>query len=369
MIHLFKKTYLDLDTYIDFNTDRIVISKENGVEMFDLMNEAAYGDLIAWHQDIAEVYWIDLISKIVEESNKRDTKIIVYCDKEAYRTFVVKWFKTILPNINIESFNILLNTAMYKERAIANTKLAGVNTAKINNVKEGLGEFDALFKSTNIDPADVTKVDAMDLAYSLEFLLASHFAGVEEYKAPLKSVLKRFMRRWYNDAVVDARETAMLNIINPIQMKVFGYDESSVNMTSLNVFKSIEGFKYFADETMYTTENNFSSGIQGGLNFEGLTSDQVNGIKETCKKMFTDFEGLDGKSYYDAFKFFEYVTTGEDLTDTQLNEVLDYIVANPVDTAFIPRGDTANVNYVFLHHVLNIKRNNNTNALSKFQLL
>jgi len=369
MIHLFKKTYLDFDANIDFNTDRFVISKENGVEMLDLMNEAAYGDLIGYHQDIAEVYWIDLITNIVEESNKRNTKIVVYCDKESYKTFIVKWFKTVLPNLNVESFATIINTAMYKERAIANTKLASVNTIKINEVKEGIGDLNDLFKATKIDPADVEKVDAMNLAYSFEFLLASYFAGVAEYKAPLKAVLKMFMRRWYNDAVVDARETAMLNILNPIQMKVFNYDESSVSLTSLNPFKSVEGFKYFSDETMYDVDDNFTSGLQGSLKFEALTADKINGIKELCKKMFTDFEGLDGKSYYDAFKFFDYVTTGEDLTDAQLDEVLDYIVTNPVDTAFIPRGDTENVNYVFLHHVLNIKRNNNTNALSKFQLL
>lgn len=369
MIHLFNKTYLDLDANIDFNVDRYVISEENGNKMLELLDEAAYGDLIGFFSTIDEVHWIDLIENIVNESSTRNTKVVVYCDKTAYKTFLTKWYKTILPNLNLESFTRIVDTVVYKERAIANTKLKSVNIVKINEVKEGLGDLTSLFNSTNIDPADVTKVDAMNIGYSFEFLLASHFAGVEEYKAPLKSVLKLFMRRWYNDAVVDARETALLNVLNPIQQKVFGYDESSVQLTSLNPLKNIEGFKAFSDTSMYDVNDNFTSGLQGSVKFEGLTSTQVTELKDVCKKMFTDFEGLDGKSYFDAFKFFDYVTTGEDLTDTQLDEVLDYIVANPVDTAFIPRGDTENVNYVFLHHVLNIKRNNNTNALSKFQLL
>ena len=369
MIHLFKKTYLDLDANIDFNVDRFIISEENGNKMLELLDAAAYGDLIGFHHTIDEVHWIDLIETIVEESNKRDTKIVVYCDQEAYKVFLTKWIKTNLPNVNLESFTKIVETSIYKERAIANTKLKSVNITKINQVKEGLGDMSSLYNSTNIDPADITKIDAMNLGYSFEFLLASHFAGVEEYKAPLKAVLKMFMRRWYNDAVVDARETALLNVLNPIQQKVFGYDESSVQLTSLNPLKNIEGFNAFSDTSIYDVDDNFTSGLQGSLKFESLTSTQVTALKDVCKKMFTDFEGLDGKSYYDAFKFFEYVTTGEDLTDDQLNEVLDYIVTNPVDTAFIPRGDTENVNYVFLHHVLNLKRNNNTNALSKFQLL
>ena len=63
-----------------------------------------------------------------------------------------------------------------------------------------------------------------------------------------------------------------------------------------------------------------------------------------------------------------YVTKDE-ITKSELDSLLNFLIENPSDTLLIPKFDFKNSNTVFVHYIINLKKENNIEELSKFKLL
>ena len=364
MLHIFNKTYLDIDSRIDINTDRVVISKENGVQVGSGLDGYVSGNLIAFHESFEDTSLVEVITKIV--NTKSDKKVIVYCDIENYKKFVTAWFKTIMPNLDATTFKNLMAMSLYKERAMSNAQVLENSNAIVADLRTGFGDFDDVWASTNVSESDRTAIKNLELPLSYEFMLADYFSGSVNYLSKLIKVVGMFANRWFVEALNDLRESAVLNVYNKNFQTALGFTNADVKLDSLNPLKNISSLTIFGDTTIW--QQNDKKGIFGYPVLKDLTAEQLSSIKTTAKKIY-DTEGMsDGQRYFEIFDLLDTaVKSGQSKDD--MDKILDFVVAKPYDTCLIPVGDTDNVNYVLFHDILNKKRAGDTASLSNLALL
>lgn len=366
MLHLFNKTYLDIDSRIDLNTDRVVISQENGVQLGSALDGYVQGDLLAFHENFEDTTLEEVIVKIHNHTKTSDKKVVVYCDMENYKTFVASWFKTIMPNSDVTTFKNLVNMTLYKERASSNAQVLSNSNANVNDLKTGFGDLDSVWSSTTISNDTRSNIKNLDLNYSYEFMLADYFSGSINYLSKLIKVVGLFSNRWFVEALVDIQRSALLNVYNKNFQTALGFTDADVKLDSLNPLKNISSLSILGDTTIW--QQNDKKGVFGYPVLKNLTADQISKLKTTCQKIY-ETEGMsDTQRYFDIFTLLD-TAVKTSLTKDDMDTILDYIVDKPYDTCLIPDGDTENVNYVLFHDILNKKRAGDTASLSKLQLL
>jgi len=372
MFHLFNKIYLHFDDDINLNYDRVVISELNGVPVFDLLKKSVKGKLIDFKNNFEDFNFTNLIETLYNHGELSNKKVIVYCDKINYSKFITKWLKLILPNLNLESYKQYIKLLIYKERLIASNIEGRYSGSENNNTYwssyEVFENLDNIFKNTIIAEEETIKIRDLNLNYSFEFLLSSYFSGSQTHLNLLKSITHLFLKRWFLENLKDNKQMVLFNLLNKNFQSVLGYNYSDIDFYSHNPIKNISSLRYYSDENIWLEDkiklNNFNY-----LNIENLTQEQINGLRNLFLKIFKDIEGIDiDQSNFAVFDFLEYVTKDE-ITKSELDSFLNFSIENPSDTLLIPKFDFPNVNVVFIHHIMNLKRENDTEKLSKFTLL
>lgn len=367
MLHLFNKTYLEFDDKIELNFDRVVISHTNGVNIADFLDKAIQGKLIKYGKNLDDLNFTNLITELHSYGQISNKKIIIYCDKTNYIKFLVKWIKTILPFINLESFNRFVNLTVYKEKIINNTQMQSVVPLKLDTLKEGLGDLTKSFNLETITEENRNSIKNLNLNYSYEFLLADYFSNSTNYTNLLKNVLHLFLRRWLKEAFTDNREMILLNLLNKNFQTTLGFTENDLNLNSNNPILGVSSLQYYADETIW--KQNEKTGIYDVCNIENLSQEKINGLRNLLKNIYLNVEGMEiNRTMFSAFDYLELAAKNT-ITENEMNIILNFVIENPFDTCLVPKFDFQNINYVFLHHLLNLKRDNNIEALTKFRLL
>jgi hypothetical protein len=361
MLHLFNKAYLELDDKIELNIDRVVISEINGVPVADSLTRVVQGVLINYNKNLDNISFVDLINQIHTHGQTSNKRIVVYCDKFNYIKFATKWLKTLLPNLDLNSFSKLIELTIYKERIISNSQMQSVVPVKQDTLWEGLGDVSSSFNSITVSNEDRQSIKNLNLKYSYEFVLADHFSGSSDYTSSLKTVVHLFLQRWFKELFKDNREMVLLNLLNKNFQTALNFTETNIDLTSSNPISAVSSLQYYSDNTIWSKENT--------CNIEGLEQQQIDGLRNLVKKIYGDVEGMEiDNAVFGMLDYLEY-SAKTSITTEELNTILNFVVQNPFDTCLIPKFDFQNVNFVFVQHLLNLKRDNNTGALTKFRLL
>ena len=367
MLHLFNKIYLELDDKIELNYDRVVIGT-CGVPLADRVADVTNGQLLSYSTTYPDnfVNFITTIKSFTDTSNK---KLIIYADKTNYIKIFVEWIKTILPNLDLSSFNKLKDLTVYKERVINNTQLQTVGSLNMTQLWEGLCDLTDTFNNTTISDEQRSSIKSLNLNYSYEYLLSDYFSGSTNYTSSLNTTVHKFLIRWFKEAFTDNREMVLMNLLNKTFQTGLSFTESDINLTSSNPISGVSSLQYYADETIWEQKDTISSGVYGICNLEGINQTQVDGLRTLIKKVYADVEGMEiNRTMFSAFDYLEYAVK-DSISNTEMNTILDFVVANPFDTCLIPKFDFQNVNFVLIQHIFNLKRDNSTEALTKFRLL
>lgn len=367
MIHLFNKVYLSLDDYIQPDLDRVVIGK-SGNQMYQELQMVLKGTLLKYSLTFPANF-SDLIVDIkafIDTSNK---KFVVYADKENFNKFLVTWIKTILPNVDLNTFNKILQLTVYKERVVNNTQLKPNHLTTADQLWAGLGNLDNVFNSVSITDGERTKVKDLNLDYSYELLLSDYFGGSSNHTAKLNITLHRFLRRWMKEAFTDNREMILLNLLNKNFQTPLNFTETDIDLSSSNPIANVASLQYYADSTIWEQKDSYGSGVYGICKIENLSQEKITGLRNLIKKVYADVEGMEtNRTMFSVFDYLE-LAAKDTITNAEMNTILDFVVANPFDTCLVPKFDFQNVNYVLIQHIFNLKRINNIEALSKYQLL
>ena len=135
---------------------------------------------------------------------------------------------------------------------------------------------------------------------------------------------------------------------------------------SHNPLSLIPALKYYADNEIWQTPTTTSSGVYGICNLSNLSQEKIDGLRNTTLKIFNSFEGMQiNSTVFEGFRFLE-VACRDQMTQDELEEIIESISESPFDTCFIPRFDYENINFPLLLHVLRKYHKQDTSYLHKF---
>jgi hypothetical protein len=363
MLHLFNKTYLEFDDKIEINFDRVVISNQYGIAMHQELDKISYGELIQYGKTFDEVISSDMIAfvkTLKEYSDASGKKIIIYCDKEAYKKFIAQWFKMILPSADYATFKTIVDYTIYNQRVVSNTQLSSVFALNQTTLWEDLDNLETYWSAAN-KPTDtkIAEFKAIGLNLSYELLLADYLSGSTDYEAQLKKTMHTFLRRWFKEAFTDNRQMVLLNIGNHRFQTALGIDATKVDITSADPLANIPQLSAYADDTIWEKQGIF-------CDLEGLTTEQIDSLTSTIINIYDKFEGMEiDRSIFSLFDYLGAASRSE-LTKVEMDELLDFIIDKPFDTNLVPRFDFQNVNFVLMLYFLRQKYE--SASLSKFKL-
>lgn len=363
MLHLFNKVYLEFDDNIEINFDRVVISERYGVGMYQALDKVSYGALLAHSKTYEEIVAGDFsgfISSLKSFGETSGKKVIVYCDKDAYKKFIAQWFKNILPSLDYKSFKNIVDYTVYNQRMVSNTQLSSVYSVDLNSLWDGLSSVKKVWEEAAIVDSELIK--NLNLNYSYEFLLASYLSDSSK-KEELKKTIHMFLRRWFKELLNDNRQMVLLNITNHKFLSSMSIDPKLVDITQLDPLANIPQLQSYADDEIWERDQN----KYGVCKLEGLSDEKATGLKTLLLSVYANFEGM--QIDQSVFSFLDYITcaTKEEITDDQLEQILSQVTNDPFDTCLIPRFDFQNVNFPLLQYFLSQKFNGKD--LSKYSLL
>jgi hypothetical protein len=367
MLHLFNKVYLEFDDKIEINFDRVVISERYGIPMLQQLDKVAYGELISYGKSYEEIVgsdFVGFISSLKDYGNTSNKRVVVYCDRDAYKKLIANWFKSILPELTIDEFKNIVNYTVYNQRITSNTQLSSVYSMNLTSLWDGIGDVETYWKNAKaLSKTKATTFKGLSLNYSYEFLLSTYLSGDESYKEELRSTMMLFLRRWYKEMFTDNRQMVLLNITNHKFQEALNIDPELVDVTRLDPLAGIPGLEAYADDEIWERDEN----AYGVCNLAKCTVEQAKSLIDTLVKIFTTFEGMKTDSTGFDVAHWALYTPQEALTDKQMDEIVTYLVNKPFDTNAIPRFDFQTVNFPLVQHFLAEKFNGKD--LSKYRLL
>lgn len=367
MIHLFNKVYLELDDKLNLDFDRAVLGK-NGVSLASGVELATKGILMYANKNFPEDF-SGFISNIKDYTDKSNKKFIVYADSNNYKKFMVSWYKSIFPSANKEAIEELVHITVYKERILSNSQLQAGSSTDSDSILESFKDIGNYIDESTVNSSDTKAIKDMGLSLSYEFMLADYFSGSEKHTTRLKKIIHMFLQRWFVESFTDNREMILHNLYNDSFQKALGYNSANIDITDLNPLSQIESLKAYSDPTIWGTDLSGNISSYNQCRIEGISKTKADAMRKLLLKTYNEVEGMEiDQNIFDGFKFLDYAIKDK-MTQAEMDEVVDFIVATPFDTCFIPKFDFENVNYTFLQFILNAKRDGATETLEAYRLM
>ena len=355
MLHLFNKVYLEIDDKINLELDRVVISQENGVPVSIELERVTAGQLIAYGRTFEEVAsdFPALMNLLKTTGNQTGKKIVIYADRDAYKSVLSTWLKSMLPNLDIASFKTIVDHMIYKERVMANTSLSSSYTLSMQTIWKDFGDFETQWRAARAQPVDFT---GMNLSY--EFLIADYLSGSTKYEDALRATMHKFLVRWYRELFTDNRQMCLINLTNSRFQSDLGIDPATIDITATNPLANIPVLAYYADETIWGAPEDATANAYGYITLEGISTEQAEGLRNTILYVYSKFEGMLIDTW--VFRALDWVDVGTrtSMTKAEMDAILDFVVNTPFDTCLVPRFDFENVNFPLFLYFLAQKKNN-----------
>jgi hypothetical protein len=342
--------------------------------MYQALDKVAQGELLAYGKTYEEVIIGDDIIGFItslkdfSKTTGLDRKIVVYCDKLAFKKFIAIWYKTIMPQLDEEGFAQIVKHIIYNQRAISNTQLSSSHSVSLQTIWDS---FDDINDYWNEAPAlseeDKVTFDAIGIKLSYEYLVADYLSGSENYKEELRSTMHMFVRRWFKEMFTDNRQMVLLNLTNHNFQQTFDIDPEMVDITRTDPLAGIAGFEAYSDDEIWERQEEFATGIFGVCNLAGIGQDKADQLKATILNVYNKFEGMQiDRSIFEVLNWVD-IAVRDEITEEEMNTILDYVVETPFDTNLIPRFDFQNVNFPLFLYFLSQKHKGAD--LSKFRLV
>lgn len=203
MLHLFKKIYLATDNIIDTNFDRVVVSDTHGLKELDII-KAQHGELFAYGADLPDIIGEDkkyssIVNMFDTLSNKSDDtgkRIVIYADDEAFAKLITHWYKLAFANPDKDACQTLYENAVYRYQVFYKGRFSrNVGNTDLSHTIDTTSFGDA-FDNATIDATEKSNfITAHKSGFSVEFMLATYFAGKTDILPDLKTAIKHLMKK------------------------------------------------------------------------------------------------------------------------------------------------------------------------------
>jgi hypothetical protein len=374
MFHLFRKTYIEVDSFVDPNVNRIVISETHGYPVLEMLSKIYLGTPIAFGLTYDDVVgegkrfntFLEMIQFCFNQNESTGKKIIIYCDPAAYIKVISLWYKSIFVNIDAVSAYRITRANFSKEIMITHRAIQGLEN-QYNNFLPDLATFQTVFDAVSVDDLNIDAfINGLGDNRSIEYLLAAYvYDG--SHKDELKFRIWSMINRHVEEYLKEAWRSIQLNILKENWQSLLGTSTYTIdNITEVLDDPILEPLK----------RTNAWRAVSGGsniartpLDLSTFTEEELIHIKHLAHKTYlhtlpTDpvHPGFERKHVYiDMIK-------SPGLTDEELAQVIDYEINPPDDLRFYSMKDEESINVYFVDWILEMKRNNNVAMLQPYVL-
>jgi hypothetical protein len=374
MFHLFRKTYIEVDSYIDPNVHRIVISETNGHPVLEMFSSLYVGTPLAFGVTYDDVVgegkrfstFLEMIQFCFNQNESTDQKIIIYCDPAAYVKVISLWFKTIFVNIDATAAYRIIQGNFSKEIMITHRTIQGL-ADQYGNFLPDLATFQTVFDNVSVDEVDAYSfINGLGNNRSIEYLLAAYIydgSHKDELKFRLWSMVNRHVEEYFKEAW----RSIQLNILKESWQSLLGTATYTIdNITEVLDDPALEPLKR---TNAWRAASGGSNVARTPLDLSTFTEEELTQIKHLAHKTYlhtlpTDpvHPGFERKHVYiDMIK-------SPGLTDEELTQVLDYEINPPDDLRFYSMKDEESINVYFIDWILEARRTNNIAVLQSYML-
>jgi hypothetical protein len=356
MIHLFNNVFLEQDIFINQLNKNIVISETYNTQDISASSNALL--VSATLEDALDGRSIgEFLKSLMIYGNE---KIMIYADNTTFAALAASWLKS-STNMDQEALDVFADCYKYKLQ---------VFRKRNDQVVE--------FLKTVWDTAPVFDFTTDDFMPSFEFCLASGFANRDfNKKEKLKALLSKFIKREYEDLILEARKHLDTYILDQdLQQLLGGSGKTLQNFRELPRM-SIYREPFFKDSLDNMPNlNPYQPGENGKLNISRATDEE---LAELCQltddinmaiMRSAEPSGLSGAVSIQLTPSWVYASSVKSglLTDAEYNSVLDEILAEPIAMPRVPFDLRDQIVFVFLPYIKTLKKSNNTSMLEKFTL-
>ena len=203
MLHLFKKIYLATDNIIDVNFDRVVISDTHGLDTLDVL-KSHHGQLYAYGKDLVDIIGEDkkyssitnMFDTLATESDKTGKRIVIYADDQAFAKVIAHWYKLAFANPDKDACQTLYENAVYRYQVFYKGRFSrNVGNTDLTHTIDTSAFGDAYDNAVVDASAKLDFVTKHKSGFSVEFMLATYFAGKTDILPDLKNAIKHLMKK------------------------------------------------------------------------------------------------------------------------------------------------------------------------------
>lgn len=284
MIHLFSKCYLEIDNKIDIHTDRYVISKENGSDVWENIKDIQRGILYGCQEGIESDNVVSTLASIYFTLKDKEGKIVYYVDEESFPKFLAGWYKFLLPNLDSEeASNLYKSIALYHNvyhRFVFQEQNSIEETFLSPDPSAFLKEFRSLEGISYTDHERYFREMILPNS-SFEFKIAS-FLKDGSLVEDLSSITQVLLTKEVENILIETREIFYSLFLRPEFSKRMGLNRSYNLSNAFEVYE--DGSKYtdllFNDRIWKTRSLTLASSKSSTVNIDKITESDINSFKD-----------------------------------------------------------------------------------------
>jgi hypothetical protein len=278
----------------------------------------------------------------MQELAALDKKYIIYADHNSFAEIVATWLKSVT-NMDQAAYEKWVDIYIWK---------------RLRNGAENLDSLKTALKAAWPEASQID-LSTLDATLSLEFLLPSVWVDANHSaKANCKSLISDFVKRTYEDYIIEGKNFVDTNIYKQSIQTLFGgtgkTHENYIELPRLAVFAN----SYF---------NESGSRIPGGdgkINLANVPSSDFEAIETATNIAYSVFDGF-GEDEMN-WSYLPSVAAGE-LTDEEFALVINEI-KSANNLPWIPFDLESTINFEGISYLQDLAVNNNIAELTKYTL-
>lgn len=379
MIHLFKKIYVTTDKIIDLGYDRIVVSQNHGLDVLEDLQKINSGKLISYSlewsgilgsKDVTYPTAIDLFTKLADQCDATDKRVMIYCDDDSLQFIMSTWYKHILKTPTKDSVKSLLQAHVFKFNVFFRGRTSGNGGAGGSEEILKLTNFDTIYDSVKAGSA--TKRKAFVKKYistiSIEHLFANYLHD-KSTKAELKSVIKILLKKDIEKYLYELKEVFFVHFLTRKVADKFNLNApyNFDNISSILDDTSDIAQVFIKDDMWVSKYMNIASSNNNVL-FDNISASDLVTIRKFTQIIadgWSQFKLYDaGKSDVNKLDFIECIT-GE-FTDTLLDSLIEMESTYDNESGSFFALSLETVNHYLIHSLLDAKSNADSAFLSRY---
>jgi hypothetical protein len=372
MIHLFKKVYLCLDHSIDMRQDRVVVSKQNGVECISLIDNGLLIHSCATVDDLigqAFSSFEEFFNMMFERTTQTLDPVIIYADQIAFLSIAAAWFKLILPNTTDDDINSLVHSYVFRHNMFYRSRWSTTAGRYDMIFNVDLQKHNTIFSDKPIK-SDGSFVEKVLPWVGVEFVLATYLS-TGQMKEHLKAILKTLIRKDLEKYLFEAKELFLVHYITDRFASKLGLDKQYTISNAHDIINDASKYaRLFLDGSLWSYPfMSYPSSSQKNVYLENFTRQDIEDLKEfiaMCTETWTD-EVIHNNPNSELNKL-SFIAIFDDFTDEKLNDFIEIESTFNYVTGTFFSIDQVTVNHFLVHDILTNYKSGDIQRIEKYSL-